>query len=498
MTQATARGITSESAPLVSHVPRPREEAALPDSLAGHGATATPTAPPARLSAARRPVSGWAVALDALLALAVAAAAVRLDLLDVRVALAAALAWPLLLLGAGRYRRRTIDESRVRRGLVVVATGLRGAVLALASGPWLTGVDVVALAGVLAASGGTSGLPHLLARRGHRPRLVLAGRQRDIREAVLHLQAAGTHEVVAVCLTRAGKSSRPSGAALGDVPTYVGVDAAPGAADRHGADALVVLPGSRLTPVEMRRLHWSLAHVGAELCVGTGLLDVTPTRTRVFATGGLTFVRAAHPALDGPRRWLKDVGERTAAALGLVVLLPALIAIGVLVRLDSPGPAVYRQQRVGRDGRLFTMLKFRSMTTSADTERVGLAERNEADDVLFKIQGDPRITRVGRWLRRSSLDELPQLWNVVRGDMSLVGPRPALPEEVARYDVDPRRRLVVKPGMTGLWQVSGRSDLTWAESVRLDVSYVDNWSLGLDLAILLRTVRAVLGHRGAY
>ena len=259
-----------------------------------------------------------------------------------------------------------------------------------------------------------------------------------------------------------------------------------------------MLPGARLAPVELRRLHWSLAGVGAELCVGTGLLDVTPTRTRVFATGGLTLVRAAHPSLHGPCRCLKDVVERVAAALGLLVLLPALLVVGLLIRLDTPGPAVYRQQRVGRDGRLFTMYKLRTMATSADLDRAHLAAHNEADDVLFKIQRDPRITRFGAWLRRSSVDELPQLWNVVRGDMSLVGPRPALPEEVARYGVDPRRRLVVKPGVTGLWQVSGRSDLSWAEAVRLDVHYVDNWSLGLDLAILVRTVRAVLGHRGAY
>ena len=190
--------------------------------------------------------------------------------------------------------------------------------------------------------------------------------------------------------------------------------------------------------------------------------------------------------------------ERVGACIGLLLTLPALLVVGLLVRLDSPGPAIYRQQRVGRDGRLFTMYKFRSMSTSADDELVHLVAFNEADGVLFKIQHDPRITRIGGWLRRSSLDELPQLWNVVRGDMSLVGPRPALPEEVARYDVDPRRRLVVKPGITGLWQVSGRSDLSWAESVRLDVRYVDNWSLGLDLSILARTVRAVLGHRGAY
>jgi lipopolysaccharide/colanic/teichoic acid biosynthesis glycosyltransferase len=144
------------------------------------------------------------------------------------------------------------------------------------------------------------------------------------------------------------------------------------------------------------------------------------------------------------------------------------------------------------------MLKFRTMTSSAPDELAGLTERNEADGVLFKMSSDPRCTPIGLLLRRYSVDELPQLWNVVKGQMSLVGPRPALPQEVERYDLDPRRRLVVKPGITGLWQVSGRSDLSWAETVRLDVKYVDNWSLTLDLSILLRTVKAVVSHRGAY
>ena len=446
-------------------------------------------APPA---ARRRPTSMLAFALDTALALALAGAAGALGLLPVRVALTAAVVWPVLLLTVGRYRSRTLGESRTLRALGVVGTGLRGAVLLLAASPWVTGIDLVAVAALVATLGVASGLHHFVAWRRHRPRLVLAGRHRDVRDAMVELGAADNHDIVAVCLTRASKNT------FGDVPTYVGVDAAAGAADRHQADALVVLPGARLAPVEMRRLHWSLAGVGAELCVGTGLLDVTPTRTRVFATGSLTLVRAAHPSLRGPRRWLKAVLERTTATIALVVLLPALVVVGLLIRLDSPGPAVYRQQRVGRDGRQFTMYKFRSMTTSADAERTRLIDCNEADGVLFKIQQDPRITRLGGWLRRSSVDEVPQLWNVVRGHMSLVGPRPALPQEVARYDVDPRRRLVVKPGMTGLWQVSGRSDLSWSESVRLDVHYVDNWSLGLDLWILARTIRAVVGHRGAY
>jgi lipopolysaccharide/colanic/teichoic acid biosynthesis glycosyltransferase len=182
----------------------------------------------------------------------------------------------------------------------------------------------------------------------------------------------------------------------------------------------------------------------------------------------------------------------------LAVLSPLILVTYLAIRLDSPGPALYRQTRIGRDGVGFTMLKFRTMVIDADARLAQLAVQNESDGKLFKMRRDPRITRVGSVLRKYSLDELPQLVNVVRGDMSLVGPRPALPSEVLRYDHDECRRLALKPGLTGLWQVSGRSDLSWEDSVRLDLKYVDNWSLSQDLALLVRTVRAVLSHRGAY
>jgi lipopolysaccharide/colanic/teichoic acid biosynthesis glycosyltransferase len=171
----------------------------------------------------------------------------------------------------------------------------------------------------------------------------------------------------------------------------------------------------------------------------------------------------------------------------------------VAICLSSPGPALFRQTRIGADGRPFQMVKFRSMVVDAEERLKEL--RQESDDgngVLFKMRRDPRVTPVGSLLRRFSVDELPQLWNVVRGDMSLVGPRPPLPQEVARYSDDATRRLRVRPGMTGLWQVSGRSDLSWEESLRLDLRYVDNWSLTLDVTILWRTFRAVLGRSGAY
>ena len=195
---------------------------------------------------------------------------------------------------------------------------------------------------------------------------------------------------------------------------------------------------------------------------------------------------------------VKAVFDRTAAGLGLVVLAPFLVALAVAIRLDSPGPAFFRQERVGLNGRRFMMLKLRTMTLDAEDRRVELTERNESDGALFKVHDDPRTTRLGRLLRRWSLDELPQMVNIVRGQMSLVGPRPPLPSEVDKYEQDMRRRLVVKPGLTGLWQVSGRSDLPWDDAVRLDLCYVDNWSLLLDLIILCKTWPAVLRRSGAY
>ena len=223
------------------------------------------------------------------------------------------------------------------------------------------------------------------------------------------------------------------------------------------------------------------------------------TRAGARDTGAHRVSRRSRPT---PHRRLsrvvKHTWERTFAGLALLVFAPLLLGLGAVVRLSSPGPALYRQRRIGHDGVPFTMLKLRTMTTDADLRRVELLSSDEASGPLFKIRDDPRVTPVGRVLRRYSLDELPQLVNVLRGDMALVGPRPPLPSETEQYDAVARRRLAVRPGLTGLWQVSGRSDLSWEESIRLDLRYVEAWSLGLDLRILLRTVPAVLGHRGAY
>ncbi len=324
--------------------------------------------------------------------------------------------------------------------------------------------------------------------------VLVAGDPEDVRRVLVELRRgrAQLWDVVAVCLTR-----EPQDDDFGGV-VRVGVDDLLESTAETGAEAAIVVPGRQLHPAALRRLSWKLERTGIQLFLGTGMLDVGRSRVTVVRGGDLGMVHVRPVPFSGPARFVKRATERFAAGLALVLLAPLFLVIAIAIRLDSPGGAIFRQTRVGVDGREFTMLKFRSMTDGAADVVDELAQDNESDGLLFKIKNDPRITRIGRLLRRYSLDELPQLVNVLRGDMALVGPRPALPDEVARYDDDARRRLAVRPGLTGLWQVSGRSDLTWEDTVRLDLHYVDNWSFLLDAGIVLRTVGVVVGHRGAY
>ncbi|MEV5412368.1 sugar transferase [Thermopolyspora sp. NPDC052614] len=268
--------------------------------------------------------------------------------------------------------------------------------------------------------------------------------------------------------------------------------------DKVSADAVAVLACPELDGAALRRLAWSVEPKGTDLFVAPALMDVAGPRTSIRPVAGMPLLYVEHPAFDGMRGMVKSVFDKVVAVLALAVLALPMLVIAIVIRSTSPGPALFRQTRIGRDGREFQVLKFRTMVADADKLKDTLADENESDGLLFKIRNDPRVTRVGAYLRRYSIDELPQLLNVLRGEMSLVGPRPPLPEEVARYGSDVRRRLVVKPGMTGLWQVSGRSDLSWEESVRLDLRYVENWSLILDLQILWKTWGAVTHGEGAY
>jgi len=241
-----------------------------------------------------------------------------------------------------------------------------------------------------------------------------------------------------------------------------------------------------------------LEGTGVELLVAPGLMEVAGPRLHVRPFIGLPLLRVQQPEFTGARRIVKAILDRTVALIGVMILSPLLLLIALCVRFTSPGTALFRQRRVGRDGEPFTVIKFRTMVEDAESQQLSLTIEDEGAGPLFKLRKDPRVTRVGVVLRRFSLDELPQLFNVLGGSMSLVGPRPPLPTEVSTYAEHVNRRLLVKPGLTGLWQISGRSDLTWEESVRLDLRYVENWSLSLDLLILWKTVFAVVRFRGAY
>jgi exopolysaccharide biosynthesis polyprenyl glycosylphosphotransferase len=283
------------------------------------------------------------------------------------------------------------------------------------------------------------------------------------------------------------------------LPVCGGIDDVCTVAIALGCDAVVVTPAAELDGAWLRRLGWSLHDAGIDLLLAPSLADVALTRIALTSAAGRPLLKVRAPVLTGPQRGVKSVFDLVAAALLVVLLAPVLVAIAVAVRLTSPGPALYRHRRVGRGGAEFTCLKFRTMDVDADIRRRELDHLNERrEGPLFKIRHDPRITPLGAWLRRYSLDELPQLINVLGGSMSLVGPRPPLPAEASGYDDDVRRRLLVKPGLTGLWQVSGRAEIPWPEAVRLDLSYVDNWSPRLDARILLRTAGAVVRGTGAY
>jgi exopolysaccharide biosynthesis polyprenyl glycosylphosphotransferase len=248
----------------------------------------------------------------------------------------------------------------------------------------------------------------------------------------------------------------------------------------------------------IRRLIWELEPMGVELVVSPGVMDVARSRLVMRPIAGLPLLYIDKPQYQGAKRFQKRAFDYTFAAAALFVSLPLLAVAAVAVKLTSKGPVFYKAERIGMDGNPFMMLKFRTMVADADKELQNLLAVNESDGLLFKIRNDPRITPVGRILRRFSVDELPQFINVLRQEMSVVGPRPPLRREVEAYDDDVQRRLLVKPGVTGLWQVSGRSDLPWDKAVRLDLSYVDNWSMVGDALIIAKTLRAVLQRKGAY
>ncbi|NEC88796.1 sugar transferase [Streptomyces sp. SID12501] len=336
------------------------------------------------------------------------------------------------------------------------------------------------------------------ARGRDRSTTLLVGPSRGIVELVAVLRRGGSQElhVAGVCLSDPKNRSEihklglPVLGGVGDMDDVVRV---------MGISTVVALPIPEADASVLRRMSWTAAVQGVDFLLAPVLTDVSASRLAVRPTNGVPLVRIQAPNLTRISRLPKELLDRSLAAALLALLALPMLLIALIVRLDSSGATLFRQQRVGRYGDHFTMFKFRTMRPDSEALRAELEHLNEnSDGLLFKVKEDPRITRVGSVLRRTSLDELPQLINVISGHMSLVGPRPPLPEEVEEYTPEVKRRLLVKPGLTGLWQVSGRSDLPWDEAVRLDLGYVDNWSMGLDLEILARTGSAVVRGTGAY
>ena len=336
-------------------------------------------------------------------------------------------------------------------------------------------------------------------------RVLVVGRGDSVEHLVEQLHREPQHGLMPVGAYVAGE---PEGAGVGaqragsgwrvDVPVIADPDAVLHAVDELRADVVAVASHPDLSGHALRRLAWSLDERGVDLIVSPGIVEVAGPRLSIRPVAGLSLLHLERPATRGGRMLVKGLLDRCLAMALIIATSPLMLAAAIAVKTTTQGPVLFNQTRIGVRGKPFRMLKFRSMIIDAEARRAALTDLNEDDGLKFKIREDPRVTRVGRILRRFSIDELPQLWNVLRGEMSLVGPRPPLPQEVEAYDTDATRRLRVRPGLTGLWQVSGRSDLSWEESLRLDLRYVDNWSLALDVVIMLRTWRAVLGRSGAY
>jgi len=334
--------------------------------------------------------------------------------------------------------------------------------------------------------------------RGWSRRVLVVGDAAHVIELAHQLRRdwyAGYH-VVGACIPEALLA--PGSQHLDGVPVVGSFRNILDAATVVSADTVAVTGSEELTARRLRRLGWQMEGTGIDLVLAPALTDVAGPRIHTRPVAGLPLIHVESPEFRGARKALKGFVDRATAVVALLLLGPLLIAIAIAIRVDTTGPVFFRQRRVGLGGREFNVYKFRSMVVDADSMVGALSEYNESDGLMFKMRRDPRVTRVGVILRKWSLDELPQLFNVLVGDMSLVGPRPPLPTEVAWYDQDIARRLLVKPGMTGLWQVSGRSDLSWEDGIRLDLYYVENWSLAADVTILWKTIGAVIHRRGAY
>ncbi|EOM78101.1 sugar transferase [Rhodococcus rhodnii] len=340
-------------------------------------------------------------------------------------------------------------------------------------------------------------------RRGgeFRTSVLAVGSERAVRELAATFEAgtADGYRVVAAC-THGFTGARGDHITMGDrrVPVLGDESAAAEALEFCGADTVAVTGIERLGRSGLRDLVWALEPFDVDIVVAPGIVDVAGPRLAMRPVAGLPLIHVEKPQYRASQSFQKTAFDLAFAALALLVSAPVMFAAALAIKLTSRGPIFYTAPRIGMDGTPFPMVKFRTMVCDADRRLDDVRGGSDGAGPLFKLRDDPRVTTVGRFLRRHSIDELPQFVNVLRREMSVVGPRPPLPREVESYDGVVRRRLLVKPGVTGLWQVSGRSDLSWEESVRLDLSYVDNWSMIGDLLLVARTIRALVRPDGAY
>ncbi|MCW2835760.1 MAG: Exopolysaccharide biosynthesis polyprenyl glycosylphosphotransferase [Nocardioides sp.] len=485
----------------------------LPDpEPAGDAAPAAVTRRPARTNR----IAGAVAAVDLLMITVATLAAIRfrldLPLFDpatdviantAQPAIFLIAAWLLLLVMLGAYDNDLfgagMDEFRLVVNASLANAALVGVGAFLTQSPLSRALFVLLFSiGIPLLLMGRLGARHVLQRARTRgllsQRVLLVGTPGHVSEinVVLNRERWLGYDVVG-CLLPSDYAGIQS--TSGGIPVLGTTDDLREHVDDHEVDIVVFTAGAVESSTELRRLAWDLEdHSNVEIIVAPNVTDVSSERVRIRPVAGLPLMHLGRPRSRAARSAAKRAFDVAGAWAVLVLFGPVLLAMMLWIRLDDGGPGMFRQTRVGRDGKSFQCLKLRSMVVDAE----GLLPAGDESSVLYKMANDPRVTRPGRFIRRFSLDELPQLWNVVRGEMSLVGPRPPLPDEVARYEDDMLRRLNVLPGMTGLWQVSGRSDLTWEDTVLLDLYYVDNWSMTQDVAILFRTVWAVLASRGAY
>lgn len=367
------------------------------------------------------------------------------------------------------------------RGYILIAFPLGVAVLLLSRWLWRQWLNVQRIHGRYSS------------------RVLLVGSKSSVEQLAHELarQPMSGYWVVGACAPSADAACHIRGT---DIPIYGNLDNLQSALESSGADTVVITSSDDLPPDRVRELSWSLEPGRQHLVVAPSLIDIGGPRIHTRPVAGLPLIHVETPRYEGSVLVAKRTFDIVASGLLILVLSPFLALIAIAVRLGTPGPTLFKQDRVGLNGKQFKMLKFRSMVADAEQQlnEVRSLPRAVGNPVLFKMKNDPRVTRVGKFLRRYSLDELPQLFNVFAGSMSLVGPRPPLQREVDLYEHHVHRRFLVKPGVTGLWQVSGRSNLSWEDSVRLDLYYVENWSMAGDVVILWRTARAIVKTEGAY